>query len=71
MASARSLVVVRPVGSVEGDGPDAIAARMEAAVVANDYEKALAEYETLPEAGKELPPILPRGFAPARPPTRY
>lgn len=53
MASARSLVVVRPVGSVEGDGPDAIAARMEAAVVANDYEKALAEYETLPEAGKE------------------
>jgi hypothetical protein len=28
MASARSLVVVRPVGSVEGDGPDAIAARM-------------------------------------------
>ncbi|MFC5586314.1 phage tail protein [Nitratireductor kimnyeongensis] len=53
MASARSLVVVRPVGSVEGDGPDAIAARMEAAVVANDYEKALAEYETLPEAGKQ------------------
>ncbi|WP_404934368.1 phage tail protein [Nitratireductor sp. L15S-10] len=53
MASARSLVVVRPVGSVEGDGPDAIAARMEAAVVANEYEKALAEYETLPEAGKE------------------
>ncbi|WP_367717515.1 phage tail protein [Nitratireductor sp. GISD-1A_MAKvit] len=53
MASARSLVVVRPVGSVEGDGADAIAARMEAAVVANDYEKALAEYETLPEAGKQ------------------
>ncbi len=53
MASARSLVVVRPVGSVEGDGPDAIAARMEAAVVANDYEKALAEYETLPKAGKQ------------------
>ena len=53
MASARSLVVVRPVGSVEGDGPDAIAARMEAAVVANDYEKALAEYEALPEAGKQ------------------
>ncbi len=53
MASARSLVVVRPVGSVEGEGPDAIAARMEAAVVANDYAKALAEYETLPEAGKQ------------------
>ncbi|WP_295808134.1 phage tail protein [uncultured Nitratireductor sp.] len=53
MASARSLVVVRPVGSVEGDGPDAIAARMEAAVVANDYESALAEYESLPDAGKE------------------
>ena len=53
MASARSLVVVRPVGSVEGEDPDAIAARMEAAVVANDYAKALAEYETLPEAGKQ------------------
>ena len=52
MASARSLVVVRPVGSVEGSEPPAIAARMEAAVIANDYRKALAEYATLPEAGK-------------------
>ncbi|WP_048644998.1 COG4223 family protein [Nitratireductor soli] len=53
MSSARSLVVVRPVGSVEGEGVDAIAARMEAAVLANDYEKALAEYAALPEAGKQ------------------
>ncbi|WP_244423624.1 phage tail protein [Nitratireductor pacificus] len=53
MSSARSLVVVRPVGSVEGNGVDAIAARFEAAVIAGDYQKALAEYETLPDAGKQ------------------
>ncbi|MCR4267229.1 COG4223 family protein [Nitratireductor sp. ZSWI3] len=53
LASARSLVVVRPVGEVEGSEPSAIAARMEAAVIANDYGKALAEYASLPEAGKE------------------
>ncbi|WP_163265478.1 COG4223 family protein [Chelativorans alearense] len=48
MASARSAVTVRPVGEVEGDTPEAIAARMEAAVVKGDYAEALAEYETLP-----------------------
>lgn len=53
VASARSLVVVRPVGSVEGDGPAAVAARMEAAIIADDYEKALAEYARLPEAGRQ------------------
>lgn len=51
MASARSVVTVRPVGEIEGEGPEAIAARMEAAVQRGDYAQALAEYESLqPEA---------------------
>jgi len=53
MASARSAVTVRPVGDVEGDTPEAIAARMEAAVQRGDYAQALAEYEALPPAAKE------------------
>lgn len=52
MTSARSLVSVRPIGAVEGEGVPAIVARMEAAVKAGDYDAALAEYETLPEPAK-------------------
>ncbi len=51
-SSAQSLVNVRPVGEVEGDSVPAIAARMEAAIKAGDYGKAIAEYETLPESAK-------------------
>ena len=50
--SARSLVQVRPVGAVSGTGVPEIVARMEAAVVAGDYKKALAEYDSLPEQAK-------------------
>jgi len=53
MASARSAVTVRPVGEVEGDTPQAIAARMEAAVQRGDYAQALSEYEALPSETKE------------------
>lgn len=53
MASARSAIDVRPVGDVEGESAEAIAARMEAAVQAGNFEKALAEYETLPLEAKE------------------
>lgn len=60
MASARSLVVVRPVGSeVEGDSVEAIAARMEAAVQDGNYDAALSEYDALPDAAK----AAARGFA--------
>jgi len=52
LASAESLIKVRPVGVVEGEGVDAVVARMEAAVKAGDLAKALAEYETLPEGPK-------------------
>ena len=52
LASAESLIKVRPIGVVEGEGVDAIVARMEAALKAGDLAKALAEYETLPEGPK-------------------
>lgn len=48
--SAQSLVTVRPIGAVEGEGAPAIAARMEAAIADGDYARAVAEYESLPEA---------------------
>lgn len=52
MSSAESLVKVRPIGAVEGAGVPETVARLEAAVNQNDYAKALAEYETLPEPVK-------------------
>ncbi len=48
MGSMMGLVQVRPIGMVEGEGVPEIAARLDAAVRAGDYERALAEYETLP-----------------------
>jgi hypothetical protein len=52
VSSAQELVVVRPVGVVEGEGVPQIVARLEAAVAAGDYQTAIAEYETLPEAAQ-------------------
>ncbi|TPL93563.1 COG4223 family protein [Mesorhizobium sp. B2-3-12] len=52
MASAESLVKVRPIGAVEGKGAPETVARMEVAVTQGDYAKALGEYDTLPEAAK-------------------
>lgn len=49
MTSAESLVTVRPIGAVEGTGIPETAARMEFAVKAGNLEKALAEYDSLPE----------------------
>ncbi|CAM5533927.1 hypothetical protein ATER59S_04208 [Aquamicrobium terrae] len=51
-SSAKSLVKVRPIGAVEGPGVPETVARMEAAVKQGDYARALAEYDTLPEAAK-------------------
>lgn len=51
--SAMGLVQVRPVGMVEGDGVPEIAARIDAAVEAGNLERALTEYENLPDAAKE------------------
>ena len=52
LSSAESLVTVRPIGSVEGDGAPARVARMEVAVKAGDFAKALAEYDSLPAPAK-------------------
>jgi hypothetical protein len=52
MSSAESLVKVRPIGAVEGKGVPETVARMEVAVNQGDYAKALAEYDTLPDAAK-------------------
>jgi hypothetical protein len=48
-ASARSLVQVRPVGMAEGEDVGAKVARLEAFVRADDYERAISEYDGLPE----------------------
>jgi hypothetical protein len=52
LSSAESLVKVRPIGAVEGKGVPETVARMEVAVNQGDYARALAEYDTLPEAVK-------------------
>lgn len=51
-ASAWSLVKVRPVGNVEGEGPDAIVARIETKLQNGDLKAAALEFDTLPDAGK-------------------
>jgi len=52
VSSAQSLVSVRPVGPVEGTGVPETTARMEFDIKSGDLDKALAEFETLPEAAK-------------------
>lgn len=52
LSSAESLVTVRPIGAVEGPGVPETVARMEVALQAGDLAKAVAEYDTLPEAAK-------------------
>jgi hypothetical protein len=53
-ASASSLVQARPVGMVEGEGVDAITARIEAHLNAGDLGAAMAEWEKLPENAKAV-----------------
>lgn len=52
VSSAQSLVTVRPIGPVEGTGVPETTARMEFDIKSGDLEKALAEYDTLPEVAK-------------------
>ena len=59
MASARSLVQVRPVGEVAGDDPGAIAARIEVALQRSDLGRAISEWESLPDAAR----TASQGFA--------
>ncbi|MHC1547481.1 COG4223 family protein [Phyllobacterium sp. K27] len=51
-SSASGLVEARPVGMVEGEGADAITARIEAHLHAGDLNAAIAEWEKLPDMAK-------------------
>ncbi|MGO6849066.1 MULTISPECIES: COG4223 family protein [Rhizobium] len=53
MSSAKSLVSVRPVGNIEGESVEAIAARMEEKVKSGDLPGASAEWNNLPALGKQ------------------
>lgn len=53
MSSAKSLVSVRPVGNIEGESVEAIAARMEEKVKNGDLPGASAEWNSLPALGKQ------------------
>ncbi|MBP1852266.1 COG4223 family protein [Rhizobium halophytocola] len=53
MSSAMSLIKVRSVGNVEGEGADAIVARIEDKLHNGDMKGAELEWETLPDAGKQ------------------
>ncbi|WP_074381464.1 COG4223 family protein [Bartonella doshiae] len=50
----KGLIISRPIGNVEGMSLGAIAARMEVAVQMGDYEKALSEWQTLPQSAKDV-----------------
>ncbi|NTF43596.1 COG4223 family protein [Rhizobium rhizogenes] len=52
MSGAKSLVQVRPVGNVPGDGVDAVAARFEDKVKNGDLPGAVTEWNSLPDAAK-------------------
>jgi hypothetical protein len=52
MASAASAIRVRPVGSVEGDSPEAVVARIETKLQNGDFKGAQIEWQTLPEKGQ-------------------
>ncbi|MFN3546260.1 MAG: phage tail protein [Mesorhizobium sp.] len=51
--SMQSVIKVRPVGDVEGDDVGAIVARLEAAILAGDYDRAVGQYEALPEPARQ------------------
>jgi hypothetical protein len=52
MDSASSAIRIRPVGSVEGDGPEAIIARIEDKLTNGDLKGASLEWGALPEPAK-------------------
>ena len=52
MDSASSAIRIRPVGSVEGEGPEAVVARIEDKLTNGDLKGASLEWDTLPEPAK-------------------
>lgn len=53
LSSAFSSIQVRPVGEVEGEGPEAIVARMETRLTNGDLKAAAGEWDKLPEPAKK------------------
>ncbi|MBB4075824.1 hypothetical protein GGR08_000105 [Bartonella fuyuanensis] len=54
LAWIKGLIVSRPIGNVEGTTLGAIAARMEVAIQTGDYDKALSEWQSLPQNAKDV-----------------
>ena len=54
MAGAATLVQVRPLGSVVGDSPSAVLARMDDDLAEDNLASALAEWQKLPEASRSV-----------------
>jgi len=52
LSSAESLVTVRPIGAVSGEGVPEKVARMEVALKSGNLEQAVAEFDSLPDAAK-------------------
>ncbi|CAN7199569.1 hypothetical protein LJR235_000550 [Pararhizobium sp. LjRoot235] len=52
MDSASSAIRIRPVGNVEGDGPEAVIARIEDKLTNGDLKGASLEWQALPEPAK-------------------
>lgn len=52
MDSASSAIRIRPVGSVEGDGPEAVIARIEDKLTNGDLKGASLEWQALPDLAK-------------------
>lgn len=55
---AKSLLALRPVGPVSGDSPEALIARLEAALAVPDFATAQTLVETLPSAMRQLIPTI-------------
>ncbi|RCL00638.1 MAG: hypothetical protein JSC188_000888 [Candidatus Tokpelaia sp. JSC188] len=51
-SNVRKMVIVRPIGTVNGNTASAIAARMEMAITAGDYARAFNEWKTLSSRGQ-------------------
>ncbi len=54
LANARSLVKVEPAGPLEGNSNEAIVSRIRAALQAGDLAAALTQWESLPEAARNV-----------------
>lgn len=55
---AKSLLALRPIGEIEGDSPEAIVSRLEAAMARRDYEAASALLDQLPQRMRDAATLV-------------